>query len=43
MNDTGTTELSNEAALEARSHGTAVERVDYEFQKGGHSVLRVER
>ncbi len=30
-------------ALEARGHGTAVERVDFEFQKGGHSMLRVTR
>jgi len=30
-------------ALEANGHGTAIERVDYEFQKGGHSMLRVWR
>ena len=31
------------AALEARGHGAAIERVDYEFQKGGHAMLRVWR
>ena len=28
------------AALEGRGHATAIQRVDYEFQKGGHSMLR---
>lgn len=31
------------AALKARGHDTAIERVDYEFQKGGHDMLRVTR
>lgn len=31
------------AALEANGHRTAIERVDYEFQKGGHNMLRAMR